>query len=286
MTPQQFRKFALSFPDAVEAEHMRHPDFRIGGKIFASLGAPSNEWCMVKLTQDQQKAFLEANAESFQPCNGAWGRQGCTNIKLSVANTLAVRSAVTLAVENVTASLPAKHKPAARKRSRSSVSETIVTNIQSHIVKIVESLPEAQAVPAGEGHLSLEIRRKRFGWFLVNHHGDGRIALNCRAPENVRRDLLQLEPDVFYIPKYVGHHGWVGIWLDSNPLDWNRVATILADAFDLTAPQRLVIRRKQSHIRDAETLSMPNSSKRNTTPKVRLKRDPNNDTASGITEIA
>jgi hypothetical protein len=101
MTPQQFRKIALSLPGTAELEHMGHPDFRVGGKVFASLGAPNEEWGMVKLTPVQQQAFLASNAESFQPCTGAWGRQGYTNIKLSAAKTPVVRSALTLAIENV-----------------------------------------------------------------------------------------------------------------------------------------------------------------------------------------
>ena len=101
MTPQQFRKIALSLPDTIESAHMGHPDFRVGGKIFASLGAPSDEFGMVKLAPEQQKAFCDADANAFQPCNGAWGRQGCTYVKLAAVKTAVVRSAVALAVENV-----------------------------------------------------------------------------------------------------------------------------------------------------------------------------------------
>ena len=104
MTPQQFRKLALSFPDTVESEHMNHPDFRHGGKIFASLGAPSEQWAMVNLTPDQQQAFCDANFEAFEPCSGAWGRQGYTNVRLSAANTADIRTALTLAQQNVVAS--------------------------------------------------------------------------------------------------------------------------------------------------------------------------------------
>ena len=108
MTPTQFRKIALALPNAVESEHMGHPDFRVGGKIFASLGAPGTGWAMVKLTAEQQLAFCRANAGSFQPCNGAWGLQGCTNVLLPTANLTRVRSALKLANENVAATLPRK----------------------------------------------------------------------------------------------------------------------------------------------------------------------------------
>jgi hypothetical protein len=100
MTPTQFRKIALSFPDSVESEHMGHPDFRVGGKVFASLGAPSDEWAMVKLTLEQQEAFCNEETDCFQPCNGAWGRQGYTNVLLSLATSKLVRSVLRLAVDN------------------------------------------------------------------------------------------------------------------------------------------------------------------------------------------
>jgi hypothetical protein len=101
MTPQQFRKIALSLSDTIESQHMGHPDFRVGGKIFASLGAPSDEFGMVKLTPEQQKAYCDADANAFQPCNGAWGRQGCTYVKLAAVKPAIVRSALSLAVENI-----------------------------------------------------------------------------------------------------------------------------------------------------------------------------------------
>lgn len=83
---------------------MGHPDFRVGGKIFASLGAPNDEWGMVKLTPGQQKAFCDADVNAFKPCNGAWGRQGCTYVKLAAVKTGVVRSALSLAVENALSS--------------------------------------------------------------------------------------------------------------------------------------------------------------------------------------
>ena len=131
MTPQQFRKIALSLPDTFESEHMGHPDFRVGGKIFASLGAPSTDWGMVKLTPEQQQTFCDADSDAFQPCNGGWGRQGCTNVRLSAANTTVVRSALNLAIENVVASQPRKRsiaKPAPAKHQRKTASSFPVSD--------------------------------------------------------------------------------------------------------------------------------------------------------------
>jgi hypothetical protein len=106
------------------------------------------------------------------------------------------------------------------------------------IVQLVEELPEATTTKHGT-HLSLEIRGKRFGWYLENHHGDGRVALNCKAPRGVSESLSRKAPEQFHIPKHVGHHGWVGVWLDLPETDWSEVASILADAYRMTAPSRL-----------------------------------------------
>ena len=87
MTANDFRKLALSFPEVIESAHMRHPDFRVGGKIFATLGYPDKDWAMVKLTQDKQKEFVQSNPGVFKLVKGAWGRQGATNIHMPAATT-------------------------------------------------------------------------------------------------------------------------------------------------------------------------------------------------------
>ena len=101
MTPRQFTKIAISFPGAVEAEHMGHPDFRFGGKIFASLNAVDGDLGMVKLTPTQQAAYLETDGNVFRPCSGAWGKSGCTYIVLALAKPQMARSALEQAFENI-----------------------------------------------------------------------------------------------------------------------------------------------------------------------------------------
>jgi hypothetical protein len=97
MTPNAFRELALSFPEAIESAHMRHPDFRVGGRIFATLGYPNKNSAMVKLTPDEQKEFVRRHEVAFTPVKGAWGRQGATNIDLPVARIKIVREALTAA---------------------------------------------------------------------------------------------------------------------------------------------------------------------------------------------
>ena len=97
MTASEFRNLALALPDAVEASHMRHPDFRVHGKIFATLGYPEAGWGMVRLTPDQQDLFIQADPEVFRPANGAWGRKGATIVQLRAAKKRVVRDALAMA---------------------------------------------------------------------------------------------------------------------------------------------------------------------------------------------
>lgn len=102
MTANEFRKLALSVPGAVEASHMNHPDFRIGGKIFATLG-PGEIWGMVKLTPEQQQLFMKREPSVFEPCSGAWGERGATTVHLESAEKAVVQEALETAWRNVSA---------------------------------------------------------------------------------------------------------------------------------------------------------------------------------------
>lgn len=101
MTIDAFRTLALAMPEAVEVGHMGHPDFRVGGKVFATLGYPDAEWAMVKLTPDQQEGFVSAEPKVFAPVKGGWGAKGATNVRLKPARVGSVRVALAAAWRNV-----------------------------------------------------------------------------------------------------------------------------------------------------------------------------------------
>ena len=83
MTPAAFRKLALSLEGAMEGAHGGHPDFRAGGKVFASLGYPGAEWGMVKLAPEQQQMLVSAEPGMFVPVKGTWGLRGATSVRYS-----------------------------------------------------------------------------------------------------------------------------------------------------------------------------------------------------------
>jgi hypothetical protein len=99
VTADEFRSLALELPEAAEGAHMGHADFRVRGKIFATLG-PDEDWGVVKLTPDQQALFVRTEPDVFRPVSGAWGRRGATTIVLEAATEPAVRQALAAAWRN------------------------------------------------------------------------------------------------------------------------------------------------------------------------------------------
>jgi hypothetical protein len=95
-----FRRVALSLPEVVEGAHMGHADFRVGGKIFATLGAPDASFGAVMLTPEQQQAFVETYPEAFVPVKGGWGLRGATNVILKSAAEKTLRPALAAAWRN------------------------------------------------------------------------------------------------------------------------------------------------------------------------------------------
>ena len=118
MTTEQFRSLALALPDAEEREHMNHPDFRVGGRIFATLGYPDGAWAMVKLYPEQQRDFVAAAPRMFVPVKGAWGRQGCTSVLLKVATQARVKDALVAAWRKAAVKAAKKSLEAPAKRRK------------------------------------------------------------------------------------------------------------------------------------------------------------------------
>ena len=96
MSPEQARKIALSFPEAVEGVHMGHPDFRVGGRVFATLW-PRERRAVVMVTPDEQEMLVEAKPAMFSAVSGGWGRRGATNVALGTVDAPRLREAMEMA---------------------------------------------------------------------------------------------------------------------------------------------------------------------------------------------
>ena len=99
MSLDDFRRIALGMENAIESAHMGHPDFRANGRIFATIH-PDHKWGMVKLTPEQQHVFVGMNPSTFAPENGAWGRAGCTKVRLDSVDQDMLGEAMMLAWQN------------------------------------------------------------------------------------------------------------------------------------------------------------------------------------------
>ena len=86
MTPSDFRRIALSLEGAEEGSHFGSPDFRVGGRIFATLAAEAQGYGNLMLAPEQQASFVAEAPDVFIPVPGGWGRNGATHLKLAVAN--------------------------------------------------------------------------------------------------------------------------------------------------------------------------------------------------------
>lgn len=107
--------------------------------------------------------------------------------------------------------------------------------------EVVSGYPEVEVTTrTGGQHWAFEVRGKNFAYWLNDHHGDGRIALQCKLPPGELQRLVAEDPSTYYVPPYMARHGWVGVYLDAGPIDWPAIEAMLAVAYRLTAPKRLV----------------------------------------------
>jgi hypothetical protein len=100
MTANDFRKIALSLPETEERSHMSHPDFRVAGKIFATLGYPDKTRGMVKLSPEEQHYSSKDYPDTFVPVKGAWGKKGATSVVLKAAKKDVLSKAIHAAWRN------------------------------------------------------------------------------------------------------------------------------------------------------------------------------------------
>jgi hypothetical protein len=97
MTAADFRRIALSMPQASESAHMNHPDFRVDGKIFATLGYPDRDHGMVILPPEEQRRLVESAPAIFAPAKGAWGLRGSTCVRLEATGAVTLRRVMEIA---------------------------------------------------------------------------------------------------------------------------------------------------------------------------------------------
>jgi predicted DNA-binding protein (MmcQ/YjbR family) len=107
--------------------------------------------------------------------------------------------------------------------------------------KICLTLPEATEVNFGghENSPTFRVRDKIFAMYQNDHHGDGKVAVWCKAPPGAQEVLVGADPERFFKPPYVGPKGWIGVRLD-RPVDWAHLADLVQESYRMTASKRLL----------------------------------------------
>ena len=121
-------------------------------------------------------------------------------------------------------------------RSAQGRATTFVRNLRK-LRAIRLALPEGTEKIAW-GAPTFRVRDKLFAHFRDDHHGDGRIALWCKAPEGVQASLVDADPERFFVPPYVGPSGWLGVRLEGD-VNWDQVSDLVEQGYRMTAPRRL-----------------------------------------------
>jgi hypothetical protein len=118
--------------------------------------------------------------------------------------------------------------------------DTDVARVRTRLAGLACALPGVEALDE-HGHTGYLVRGKRIAWLLVDHHGDGRLALWVKAPPGEQEALVSGEPRRYFVPPYLGPRGWIGVQLApaADP-DWDEVAALLEQSWRMSAGKRAV----------------------------------------------
>jgi predicted DNA-binding protein (MmcQ/YjbR family) len=112
-------------------------------------------------------------------------------------------------------------------------------HLLQRLSEICLALPEATREDMGD-HAAFAVRKKKFAYYLHDHHGDGIVSVCFKASPGEGPLLIDSDPDMFYLPAYIGPRGWVGLRLDLGDVDWAEVTKQVTASYCLTAPKRLI----------------------------------------------
>jgi hypothetical protein len=112
--------------------------------------------------------------------------------------------------------------------------------VRIRLVDLFEKFPGGE-VDDAHGHTGFLLKGKRMAWLLVDHLGDGRLALWVKAPRGEQEGLVASDPVRYFVPPYVGPSGWVGVNLDPGCRpDWDEVAILVEQAWRMSAGKRAI----------------------------------------------
>ena len=200
MTADEFRRLALSLPEVVEGSHMGHADFRVGGKVFATLGYPDERYGAMMLTPQDQDLLVKDHPKTFAPAAGAWGASGSTTVLLRGASKRAVAIALEAAWRK---RAPKGLSTESRGKRAPSVPRT-TKDYFARVRRLGLKLADVEEATSW-GAPALKVRGKMFACVPTNKQAEPESVVFRLS--FVERDLrLDAEPDLYYLkPHYVNY---------------------------------------------------------------------------------
>jgi hypothetical protein len=241
VTAKDFRRIALSMPEAIEASHMGTPDFRMGKKIFATLGYPDAAFGMVKLTPEQQGVLVAAEPKVFVPVPGGWGRSGYTNVRLKAADAVTLKSALAMAWRNVAPrSMVQREEPGQAKggqaRKKGVAANASGGNLDRAVARMrramtASGLPEIEE-SASYGTPTLKVRGK----LLMRVKDADTLVFRC--PLEMKEVLIEAAPAIYFETDH--YKGYAAILVRLSKASDAELQRCLDRAWRLQAPNKLI----------------------------------------------
>ena len=226
MTPAAFRKLALGLPEACEGAHMGHADFRVGKRIFATLGHPDASFAMVKLSpRSRRELGRGASRGCSRRSPGGWGRQGSARVRLRTGQRKAVQPALLSAWSNL-----APRRLTVRAAAR--ISPALIRAYRRYL-KIALRLPGA-AESTSYGTPAVKVRGKLLSRWRTE--AEGALAIRCDFLD--RQILLQADPEAFFLTDHYRDYPMVLVRLEK--LGEAAIGDVLERAWPLVAPRKLL----------------------------------------------
>jgi hypothetical protein len=244
------RDICLRFPAAEEKISHGAPSFHVRGKMFLTFVDDHHGdgrlavWC--KATPDEQRRLVAGNSSRFfvPPYVGVKGwvgvmvnPDGADWIELAILVEQAWASVAPARVlrEGHVGTGGAPLPPPPR---RVTTDAAVAKAAFARLSKLCSALPEVTCEREGR-HATFRVRKKTFAYFLDNHHGDGIVCAAIKGDKKANARAIAAEPKRFYLPAYVGPHGYLGIRLNASRVDWKDVGERLVSAYRSAAPKRL-----------------------------------------------
>jgi hypothetical protein len=200
MTADEFRRLALNLPEVVEGSHMGHADFRVGGKVFATLGYPDERYGAAMLTPQDQDLLVKDHPKTFAPAAGAWGASGSTHVLLRGAS----KRAVAIALEAAWRKRAPKGLSIESRGKRAPSAPRTAKDCFARVRRLGLELADVEEATSW-GAPALKVRGKMFACVPTNKQAEPESVVFRLS--FVERDLrLDAEPDNYYLkPHYVNY---------------------------------------------------------------------------------